>query len=415
MARSIFIAKNPTAGSRVPSTTASDWIETPITNESVKPTSSATESAIIRADRQPQDQVRTGFEVGGTLNSEMMFGAYEHLILGAMGVSSFTQVGDGENSSITLTVTAGTKTLAGTGIATNAAVGDWIRLENEGEANHGLVARIATRASADSITVDSVSGTLVDETSTTGYNIRLGARATIGTVQQEFAYAKKITDASGDTFYEALLGMLVNGWTLQAAPNSILTTSFEFLGRTVVPDFDGTFSVNADGEIDAGGTAVALATYLSSGFTAAPSNKVYNAIRNARVILDGVYSTVATNLQFTLSNNAFGEPVIGVQGNKFVEFGNASFTGSLEAVIDDTVLYEKFINDTPGKVALYLVDADDQGYIIDVPSIRLNDGGTSIPGQTGTIKLPLQFGAGVDSTTGRALSITKLDPNAIYT
>lgn len=412
MTRAVYIAKQPSSSSLVPSQTANDYVETPITNESVRASSSATESGIIRDDRQPQDQIRTGFEVGGSLNSEMLFAGLDHLILGALGTATYGQVGSGVSGDISLTFDdTTTQNVSGTGVASGLAVGDWIRFEGSGLANDGIVCRIVTKNSDNDIDVDSVSGTLVDGTGT--YKVRSGTRAAGGSTKQEFTYVKKITNASGGTFYECLLGNLVNSWSLQVSPNSILTTSFEFLGRKIAADFTGTFDIDANGNVGSG-TSIDLPTYTSTTTSTAPANKPFNAISNASVILDGSLSSVISSLQLTLSNNAFGEPVVGVQGNQFVEFGNLAVSGSVEAIVDDTVLYEKFINDQPATVAIYLVDASDQAYIIDLPSVRLNDGGTSIPGQTGSVKLPLQFGAGVDSVTNRAFSVTKLDPNASY-
>lgn len=418
MVRSVFIAPQPSPSSLVPSTTAADYIEIPIVNENVKPTSSSKESAIIRADGQPADTIRTGFDVAGPLNSEFMFGAFDLLIRSVVGAASWAQVGDGEATSISLTVVAATKTLTGTGAFTNASVGDWLRLENSGEVNDGIACRIATKTSNDEVVVDSVvdagASELTDETSTAGYRIHYGTRAAGGTTKQQLTYGKRWTDVSETNRIECMLGMLVNSWTLRATPNAELTTSFEFLGRKIVPDFTGNFALNANGDIDAGGTTIDLATYLASGFTAAPDNKVYNSIRNAAIVLDKTLSTVMTNFEMTVSGNAAGEPVIGQQGNRFVNRGSLSASVNTEAMVEDVGLYQKFINDDLASASIYINDGANQAYIIDVPSVRINDGGTGIQDQNSSIRLPLQFGAGVDPVTGRAFTVTRLDPAATY-
>ena len=414
MVRSVFIAENGSLGDLTPSTTAADYINIPITNESVRASSSSTTSGIIRDDRQPQDQIRTGFEVRGPINSEMMAVAYDSLLEAALLSADWATVACGVTWSRSLTVTCGT-TVTFTGAFTTAAVGDWFRIEKTGGANHMIVCRIVAKASADEVTVDSVCGaatSLTNESAVSGYVIRFGKRIVGGNTRREFTYVKKISTSSGGTVYEAALGALLDGFSVQAQPNSVVTCSFDAFGRKVIPEFDGNVRVDTTGAIvGSGGTVIDFATYLASGFTAAPSRKVYSAISNAQIVLDKTVNLLMTSFQLSTSNNVFGEGVIGVQGSATVEEGNAAYTGQLEAILDDTTLYTKFINDGVASASLLLQDAEFYSYVIDMQSIKLNDGGTSIPGQTGSVKLPLSFGAGVDSTTSRAIQIVRFYPS----
>lgn len=414
MVRSVFLAENGTLGDLTPSTTAADYINIPITNESVRASSSSTTSAIIRDDRQPQAQVRTGFEVQGPINSEFMAQAYDSVLEAGLFSADWATVNSGVQNGA-LTVTASTKTIEMTGAFASAAVGDWFRIENVGEANHLIVCRIASKTDANEVVVDSVCGsssTLTDETATASTDLRFGKRIVGGNTRREFTYVKKITKSSGGEVYEGALGVLINGFGLQAQPNSIITCSFDLFGRKIVPEFDGNVRVDSSGNIvGSGGTVIDWATYLASGFTAAPSRQVFSAISHATIVLDRSVNALMTSYQLNANNNVFGEGVIGVQGSATVEEGNAAYTGQLEAILDSTDLYEAFVNDTPSSASIYLNDGSNYGYVIDTPSISLNDGGTSIPGQTGSVKLPLSWGAGVDSTTNRAIQIVRFYPS----
>lgn len=413
MVRSVFLAEQPSLGDLTPSTTAADYVNIPITNESVRASSSSTTSAIIRDDRQPQDQVRTGFEVQGPINSEMMAQAFDSLLEAGLFSADWATVNSGVQTG-SLAVTAGTKNVAMTSAFAGAAVGDWFRIEKAASTNNGIVCRIVTVNGDDDVTVDSVCGssaTLTDLTSTSGYTLRFGKRIVGGNTRRDFTYVKKLSTSSGSTIYEAILGVLVNGFSFQMQPNSIITCSFDLFGRKVVPEFDGNVTVNAAGDLDAGGTAINFASYLASGFTAAPSRKVYSAISDATIVLDKTVNALMTSYQLNASNNVTGEGVIGVQGSATVEEGNASFTGQIEAILDDTTLYTKFINDGVASIATLLSDAENYAYVVDIPSVKLNDGGTSIPGQQGSVKLPLSFGAGVDSVTNRAIQIVRFYPS----
>lgn len=413
MVRSVFLAEQPSVGDLTPSTTAADYVNIPITNESVRASSSSTTSAIIRDDRQPQDQVRTGFEVQGPINSEMMAQAYDSLLEAGLFSPDWATVNSGVQTG-SLAVVASTKNVAMTGAFAGAAVGDWFRIEKAASTNNGIVCRIATKNGDDDVTVDSVCGsssTLTDLTSTSGYTLRFGKRIVGGNTRRDFTYVKKLSTSSGSTIYEAILGVLINGFGFQVQPNSILTCSFDLFARKVVPEFDGNVTINSEGNLDAGGTAINFASYLASGFTPAPSRKVFSSISNATIVLDKAINALMTSYQLNAANNVTGEGVIGVQGSATVEEGNASFTGQIEAILEDTGLYTKFINDGVASIAMLLSDAESYAYVVDLPSVKLNDGGTNIPGQTGSVKLPLSFGAGVDSVTNRAIQIVRFYPS----
>ena len=414
--RSIFIAKN-SGSSIVPSTTAADYIETLITNESIRAQSQSTQSQLISDSRQPRDVVRTGFEVGGPINSEFAYGMHDHILEAALFSADWAQCNGSSKkvASATVEVNHSTKTIVATAASpfTGLAVGDWVRLEKSGYANTGICFRISTWTDADNIAYDSWTKTPTsDGSGVTGVTVRTGERIVAGNTDRVFTVVKKIGQA-GATLYECILGAKFNGFSVSAAPGSILGFAADVFAQRVVPEFDGSFSLDSAGNVVAsGGTAIALATYLTSpNFTAAPGNKVFSTAQatGGAIMLDGVPSAVMSNFNMQLQNNITGEGVLFYQGNAFVEPGNIAITGTAEAIFNAADLYTKFINDEEAKVAVYLVDNSTQGYIIDLPSVRVNDGGTSIPGQTGLVKLPLSFGATVDSVTSRALQIIRFD------
>lgn len=410
---SIYIARNATAGSLIGPTATSAYYELPITGETIRPSASSTQSALIRADRTPQDLVRTGFEVGGDLNTELMYGGGGalDLLLRAVLFSAdwtapaasltgaavdFDESDAGYDDEPTLTLSGG-PTWA------NFDVGDWIRVDDAGGANHGLICRIKEKATTTVAKVDHLSGTMTTE-SATGVTISSGERINASNSRSDLTIVKRFGDINK---WEVILGALVDTMRVNVTPNAIVTASFGINAKRAVAEFDGAFSINADGEIvQSGGTAYDFPTGVNA-LNAAPSNAVFNSIRNAKVFLDGAKSTVLTSFGLNMANNVFGTQVVGIQGNQSVEPGSIGLTGQVEALFEDESLYVKFINDVEASMALTLMDASGQAYVLDTPAVKFTNGGTQNSGQNTNVPLQLDFGAKLDATTGRVFAITR--------
>ena len=413
--KAVFIAENDSGV--VPPTSGPDYIETPISSEGVRAASSATQDDLITDSRQPRDVVRTGFECSGPLASRLAYGMHDHILEGALFSADWSNVnGSGTKvASATVQLLTASKTIVATAATPFAglAVGDWVRLEKVGYANHGIAVRISVWTDSSNIAYDSWTATPTnDGSAVSGVTVRPGQRIVPGNTDREFTYVKKIAQA-GATLYECFIGAKFDGLSLQAQPGQIMAFGSQVFARRVVEDFTGSFTIDDDGEIAATGNDIELATYLASagggGYTAAPGNKLFSTAQRSggAVMLDGVPSSIMSTFSMDLQNNIAGEPVLFRQGNAYVEPGQVGIAGNFEAIFADSTLYEKFIADQEARLGLYVVDNSLQGYLFDWPSIRINDGGTQIQGQTGLVKLALSWGATVDVTTSRAMQVIR--------
>lgn len=405
----LWVAKTSAAGVILPPS-AEGYFEIPWSSESLRPSSSSTRSNLVRRDRQPADDIFTGMQVSGAINGQFMHGAYDLLLEAAMFGADFAAVASA-TTGLTLTVTPGTSTLAGTGAFANMAVGDFIRLEKSGAPNNGKTVRIATKASNDSITYDS--GTLTAETGATGYTISPGDRTIAGTQRRDLVVVKEFSDQSK---YEVQLGHLADGFTFGVRPNGIVEVSFTLRGRTVVPDFGGAFVLrNSDGAyVKTGGspgtgeTAFDFAAILAGG-TAAPANPVMSTVKNATLIVNGVESTILTNFQLQLANNVFGTPVVGVAGDRSINEGGLAISGSFEVLLEGNAyaLYQSALNDESAQIALRMQDADRRTYVIDIPKGRLRPQGTQAQGENQDVPLTIEFGGALHSGLSRTIAIQR--------
>ena len=408
----LWVGVNPTAGSALPSTAAGDYYEIPFARENLKPATSSTKSALIRKDRQPADEVRTGMQVAGTLNGEVMHGAYTPLLEAALFSADLAAVA-ADVAAMTLTIVSGTGSVtaaSGTPFA-NLVVGDYFRMVNASGANHGKTCRIVTKASDTAVTVDSVE--LTDETSVAGYTINPGDHAVAGKQRRDVTVVKEFTD---EAKYEVQLGHLLDGLTLGVRPNGIAEIGFNFRGRSVVPDFSGTFVlrdsdaayVATGASAGSGETAFSFPTILGGAVNTAPANPVMSTIRNATIYIDGVPSTIVTELSLTVANNVYGSQVVGVEGDRSIKPGSLAVTGSVGVLLEGAAqfaLYQDAINDGAAAVSIKYSDADGRTYILHLGRAKLKPQGTENRGENQDIPLTLDFSAVIDATTNRTLRL----------
>lgn len=411
--KSIFLAENASTATLVPSTTAADYVEIPLSSENLTASSQSVESQIIRADRSPAGAIRTGIEVSGAINSEFLYGAYDRLLEAALLSPDWANVnGSGVKvTGATVQFNHGTTSVvasAGSPFA-GLAAGDWVRFEKVGYANHMVAVRIATWTDASNITYDSWNKTpTTDGSAESGVTVRAGQEIVQAATDRLLTAAKKIGQG-GVTKYPVYLGLTIDGFSLSMQPGQVPTITFPVVGSKLVGDDDGTFRLDSNGnEVGSGGTEIQIATYLASGFTSAPSNTVFSPVnQSSAVIIDGVPSEIATQFQLQLSNQTAGEQVLFRFGNYSTTPGSAQITGSFEAIYIDGSLRTKFINETSVRLALYVVDGNGQAYIFDIPSVTLNGGGEQIQGQEGFVKLPFSFSARKDTDLGVSMRIVR--------
>lgn len=411
--RSVFIARNPTDGA-VPSTTAADYINLPITGASGGFVTTEIQDPTIRDDRQPAGSVRTGSSITGAVEGSFRYGAFDEALAAALLDDDWDYV-DGsavKSASLTLAVDSGAKTItasAGTPFAGLAAAGDWVRLEKTGWSNDGIVFHVASKTDTV-ITYDYASAAVTTDASEASCIVRWGERITIGTTEHVYTLVKKIGQA-GVTLYEMHTGINFDGVTLSAAIGQVMRCSFPYVGRSVIVSDDGTIIVDSNGDEAGSGTTIDLDDYLTTGpgYTAADDGAAFSPVKQQSAMwVDGELAATLKNITLTLANNTQGEAVLFQEGNQYVAAGDAQVTGSFNAIFNAIALMNVVKNNTSVAVQFYLVDSTGQGYIIDCPSCTLGSGGNPITNGRDLVQQQLRFSATVDATTDRAFSITRL-------
>lgn len=211
---------------------------------------------------------------------------------------------------------------------------------------------------------------------------------TIGTTPKFLAFEDAALDI---TQFRQFGGCLVNTATFNIAPNQMVQTTFDIVGRDMLQE-----QVSLDASPDAPG-----------GYEPFDS---FNG-----VMYEGGTGTnddicIVTSLQFSIANDVTPAHVILCAANTDraaqMEFGMATVEGTLTVYYEDAALINKFLNETETSLSVTVDDPTGaNGYTFEFPRIKYN--GASAPladAKSRFIELPF---VALKSTGGVLLRLTR--------
>jgi hypothetical protein len=350
------------------------------TGETLRMDTGTTNSAEIRSDRQIADVVRNSFVGAGDLNIEFPYGAHDDLLEYVLQSAVWTTEDDNLEAANTVSVDgANVYTIDAGAWSTTPTVGDWLEIRGFATAiNNGY--KKVTAADGTTITTDGAATTI--EGTVTSTIDQLG-HIKNGTTFSSLSWEKNFLDLSNK--YMLVTGFSPNTFNLTVATGSIITGSFGFVGQGVSTPTSDT----------------------GSGYVAAGTNSVNNAIDHIESILvDGVaYS--ATQLSVSLTNNLRTREQIATLGPISLGSGTIGATGTLQAYFTDETEIDKYHAGTTGEVAFVVEDTAGNGYIIDMPQIRYTSGQVVASGINTDTLVDIGFTAYLDSTTSQTIRISR--------
>jgi hypothetical protein len=182
---------------------------------------------------------------------------------------------------------------------------------------------------------------------------------TIGTTPRFLRFEDAALDINQ---FRQFSGCLVNSATFNIAPNQMVQTTFDIVGRNMV---------------QAGTTLGAPSAPL--GFEPFDS---YNGM-----LLEGGLGTnddlcIVSALQFSINNDVSPAHVILCEDNKDqaaqMQFGMATIEGSITAYYEDATLISKFLNETESSLSVTVDDpTGSNGYTFYFPRVKYN--GATVP------------------------------------
>lgn len=360
-----------------------------ITNESLKAAVASSASQELRSDRQVPDFVRTGKSADGDVAFEFTFGQpFDDMIEAALmsdGTGYPAEVGEGADvANVTFQNGASTITrAAGSFITDGYLANQWIRIEDANTpANNGYY-KIATGGVAALILT--VLQAPTDDASATSTRIQQGGMISNGVKERSYSIEKDFDDLS--TIFEALTGMEVDQWALSFASDTFVTGSFTFIGKTVTSE----------------------SSTIGTGYVAANTNSVMNAINNVSGVMEGTtYGDYdITGFTMTLQNNLRARLQVGTEGAISIGSGTLNVAGTVQAYFNTVAVMDKLLNDTTSSLALMFEDAEGNAYLLDFPSTKYSTGQRVAPGINQDVIADMGWTAFRNATEDATITVTR--------
>lgn len=373
---------------RVAYVAESNWGVTPATptlttvrrtGGSLKSPTETVTSNEIRSDRNRATVQRVGVSANGSMEFELSYGSHDDLLAAAFASAWTTAI----NFSDSVQITALTGTIAATGAFTNAFVGQWLKLSGFTTPGNNGYFRVATKTSANEITVEDPDDVLEDETKSAA--ITSGGCLRNGTTESSFTIEQSHLDLG---FYLQFLGMRVGGVNLSIPASGLITGSFDFQGKE----------------------ATASAATIANTLTAAGTNPVFNGTSHFAALTVGgaALADNLTEISVALTNNLRQRRALGSLAPVGVIYGTADVTGSFRLYPTGKTLIDKYLDFEESSLALRLVGGDGKkSYILTIPKLVFTGDLPETGALDGDVTLDLNWTAYFDSGLGCTIQLDR--------
>jgi hypothetical protein len=212
-----------------------------------------------------------------------------------------------------------------------------------------------------------------------------GNIAKAGVLRHYFTIERYFADiASADKPYHRYTGCEVNSLNLAINANAMITGSFGIIG----------------GNMTTATAIIAGATYPAVS-TTSPMDSFTGTLSEG-----GVPIAVITEISLTLENNIEARYVVGSKASIDPSVGRSNLTGSITAYFENSLLLDKFINETESDIAFDLAGTGTQKYSFSLPRIKYTGGQPDVGGE-GPITLSMPFQALYKDTDLSQIVVTR--------
>lgn len=206
-----------------------------------------------------------------------------------------------------------------------------------------------------------------------------------GTVRRSFSVERFFGDiATLDKPYHRFTGVELNTLALAINANAMLTGTFSVVGRGMATD-----------------TVVLTGATYPAGTTTSPLDSFTGSLEEA-----GVPIAVITEMSLSLENGIEPRFVVGSKQSITPSVARSNLTGQITAYFENSLLLDKFINETESNIVFEMPDGAGNKYIVNIPRVKYTGGQPDVDGE-GPITLAMPFQALLDPTEGTNIVITR--------
>lgn len=343
------------------------------------------QSEEIRDDRQIADFRHGAYQVGGDMNIELSFASFDDL-LEAVLLGTWTSTKTTGAQSFSATVGTVVRS-AGSFLTDGFAVNDVVI--NSGFTNAGNNGRFRISAlTATVMTLTALEGqTMVVEAAAAGRQVNsLRAILKAGTVRRSFTVERFFGDIlTIDKPYHRFTGVEFNTLALAISANAMITGTLGVLGQNMTTD-----------------TAIVAGATYAAPTTTSPLDSFTGTLNEA-----GTPIAVITEIQLNVENGLEARFVVGSKASIQPSIGRSNCSGQITAYFENSLLLDKFINETESNIVFELPDGAGNKYIFTLPRIKYNGGQPDVEGE-GPITLSMPFQALLNAATSTNIQIERV-------
>lgn len=206
-----------------------------------------------------------------------------------------------------------------------------------------------------------------------------------GTTRRSFTLERFFGDIlSADKPYHRFTGVEFNTLQLQINANAMVTGTIGVVGKDMVTD-----------------TAIVAGATYSAVSTTSPLDSFTGTLNEA-----GTPIAVITEIQLNLDNGLDPRFVVGSKTTLRPSVGRSNVSGTITAYFENSLLLDKFINETESSILFNLPDGAGNNLKFTLPRIKYNGGQPDVQGE-GPITLSMPFQALLDSATSTNIIIER--------
>ncbi len=207
------------------------------------------------------------------------------------------------------------------------------------------------------------------------------AQLKAGIVRRSFSIERHFEDVDQ---YLRFTGVNFNTLSLSVAPNAMVTGTLGMMGKGMTTS----------------ATALSGSTYPAAT-TTSPFDSFTGTINENNSAI-----AIITDLSLNLDNGMSTTYVVGSSETLDPSIGRSNVTGSITAYFENTVLLNKFVNETETSIDFTLTDVAGNTYFFDLPRIKYNSGQPDVTDEN-PVTITFDFQALRDTTTATNILIQR--------
>lgn len=352
-------------------------------SESLKQDMNTTVSEELRHDRQISDIARIGLSASGGIDFELSYGSHDDFLKAALlddeswsnaAIIDARTTISAANSDNSLNDSANGFVTAG------FAAYQWIYVSGfDSSANNGFF-KISSVAAGKLVLAN---GTLVDESAGKAIDIQQGAQITNGTTLVSYNIEKDFKDLT--QVLSLLKGMSINTMSLEIPADGIIKGSFGFMGSAEEP----------------------LVESAGTGHDSETTTVIMTGANHVTDFLENLEDTAILSLSLNLNNNLRQRLQVGKLGVASMGSGSVEITGTVSIHLANATLFNKYLNQDVTSIAVAVRDTAGNGYVIELPSVKIIDGTRSAGGINTDVIGEFEFRAYMDATERISIRIAR--------